>query len=163
MKRLILILFLISLPLYLVISLYFLDKVYFLCPIEYKTDIIIRNDNRGEGYFGARRNGNRLHQGVDFFAETGVPVRASCFGMVITVSESPGMGKYIVLKHAYGITTLYGHLSKIFITHHQLIRQGQIIGSVGKTGNANHPVVQSHLHFEVRKNNIPVDPLGYLE
>ncbi len=125
--------------------------------------MIIRNDSRGEGFFGANRNGGRLHQGVDLFAEAGVPVRASCLGLVIAASENNGMGKFIVLRHPHGITTIYGHLSKIFVTNYQVLRQGQIIGSVGKTGNANHPAIQPHLHFEVRKNNIPVDPLGYLE
>ena len=161
MKKILLFLLLV-LPVYLFISLYFVDKNYFLCPIEYKTDMVIRNDSRGNGSFAAELNGRRIHEGIDLFAEIGSPVKASRSGMVIAAKKARGMGNYIILRHPSNTITIYGHLSKIYVRRNQLIRQGDVIGSVGKTGNANYRDIQPHLHFEVRKNGVPEDPLQYL-
>jgi murein DD-endopeptidase MepM/ murein hydrolase activator NlpD len=168
MKKVFLIL-LFVLPVYLVLSLFFLDKYSFLCPIEYSGDMVIRNDSRGEGFFSAKRSGNRVHEGIDLFAEEGSPVLASRFGFVIVSrrieekEKKTGSGNYIVLRHPGGITTVYAHLSKVYVNKYRFVSQGQIIGRVGKTGNANYPDIHAHLHFEVRKNGIPQDPLDYLE
>jgi murein DD-endopeptidase MepM/ murein hydrolase activator NlpD len=162
MKK-ILIFLLIILPLSFLASLYFLDKHYFICPIAYPQDIIIRSDGRGDGFFGAERNGNRLHQGVDFLAKVGTPVLASRSGIVIAATQNRGMGKYVIIKHSGGLISIYGHLSQIYVHKYQYIRQGDIIGSVGKTGNANYRGIQPHLHFEIRKQGIPQNPLEYLE
>ena len=162
MKKIFLFL-LIILPIYFLISLYFLDRVYFLCPIEYKRDIIIRSDNRGNGFFGAERNGKRIHQGLDLFAEIGTPVLASRSGRVAAAAQNNGIGKFVIIKHPDSIATIYGHLSEIFVKKNQFVRQGEIIGSVGKTGNANFRDIQPHLHFEVKRNGIPLDPLSYLK
>jgi murein DD-endopeptidase MepM/ murein hydrolase activator NlpD len=161
MKKVLLFL-LVILPIYLLISLYFLDKHYFLCPIEYKSDILIRCDSRGDGFFASRRSGNRTHEGIDLFAEMSSPVLAARSGRVIAARENRGMGKYIIIRHPDNITTIYGHLSKISVAQHKFVRQGEIIGEVGKTGNANYRDIQPHLHFEVRKGGIPQDPLEYL-
>ncbi len=161
MKRILLFLLLV-LPVYLLVSLYFLDKHYFLCPIDYKRDAIIRCDTWGEGFFASKRKGNRLHDGLDLFAEIGTSVKASRSGIVIAARKSRGMGNYIIIRHPGNIITIYGHLSNIYVHRHKFVRQGEIIGSVGKTGNANHPNIQPHLHFEVRKDSIPQDPLEYL-
>jgi murein DD-endopeptidase MepM/ murein hydrolase activator NlpD len=161
-KKILLFLF-IALPVYLIISIHFLDKTYFLCPIEYQRDIVIRCDSRGNGFFGADRNGNRLHQGIDLFAEVGTPVLASRSGIVIAARRSRGMGNYVILRHPGGITTIYGHLSRFNVNKNEFVRQGQIIGAVGKTGNANYRNIQPHLHLEVRKNGVPQEPLEYLE
>lgn len=162
MKKILLFL-LIIIPIFLLVSLYFLDKSYFLCPIEYKNDIIIRCDSRGDGLFAAERNGNRFHEGVDLYAPVGTPVYASRSGKVISAKRSRGMGNYIIIRHAGDIITIYGHLSKIYIAFGEFVRQGDIIGAVGKTGNADFRDIQPHLHFEVRKNGIPQDPLEYLQ
>jgi len=159
----ILIAILIVLAVYFIAQFYFLDKCYFLCPIEYKQNIIIRNDSRGDGYFAANRRGKRIHQGVDLLAEIGTPVFASRLGVIKSAKENRGMGKFVVIQHSGGIYTIYGHLSKIYVVKNQLVRQNDIIGAVGKTGNANHPAMQPHLHFEVRKNGVPEDPLDYLD
>jgi len=153
---------LIILPAYLILSLSFLDKDYFLCPIRYKSDIIIRCDNYGEGFFAATRRGRRIHEGVDLMAEIGTPVLASRSGVVVSARKSHGMGNYIVIKHEGHLISIYGHLSALFAAKNQLVRQGEVIGAVGKTGNANYRNIQPHLHFEIRKNGIPQDPLGYL-
>lgn len=162
MKKIILLAFLVILPIYLFLSLYFLDKCYFFCPVEYKREIIIRSDDYGDGFFGAKRSGNRLHQGLDLFAEVGTPVLAARSGEVIAVSSNNGMGKYVIVRHPGGITTIYGHLSQIFAFKGQFVRQGQVIGAVGKTGNADNKNMRPHLHLEVRKNNIHQDPWEYL-
>lgn len=162
MKKILLFL-LITLPVYLGLSLYFLDKHYFLCPIEYKGDAVIRYDSRGDGLFGSARNGNRLHEGIDFFAKIGTPVLTVRSGKVIKATKNKGMGNYIVIRHSGNIITIYGHLAEICVTQNKFVRQGDIIGRVGKTGNANYPDIQPHLHFEIRKNGIPQDPMEYLE
>ena len=124
--------------------------------------MVIRNDIRGDGIFGADRSGNRLHQGVDLLAELGTPVYASRKGVVLAAEKNHGMGNYVKIKHGQGIVTLYGHLSRIYVYKNEAVRQSQVIGCVGKTGNANTPGILPHLHFEVRKDGIPSDPLEYL-
>jgi len=162
MKKVLLFL-LIILPIYLVWSLNFLDRSYFISPIEYKRDIVIRSDGRGDGLFAAERSGRRMHQGLDLLAPIDTPVLAIRAGRVIRATQNNGMGKYVIIQHPDNITTLYGHLSKIFVNENKFVRQGDIIGAVGKTGNANYPGIQPHLHFEVRDKGVPLDPLDYLE
>ena len=72
------------------------------------------------------------------------------------------MGKYIIIRHRDNIITIYGHLGNIFVGKNDYVRQGQVIGSVGKTGNARAAAILAHLHFEIRKNGIPLDPLEYI-
>jgi murein DD-endopeptidase MepM/ murein hydrolase activator NlpD len=140
-----------------------LDKHCFLCPIEYKRGIIIRSDRWGEGVFAAPRRGQRVHNGVDLFAEVGTPVLASRSGkVVIATNQEKGMGLYVVISHSGGLSTLYGHLSKILVEKNGFVRQGDVIGFVGKTGNADAPEMQPHLHFEIRNNGFLEDPLNYL-
>jgi murein DD-endopeptidase MepM/ murein hydrolase activator NlpD len=161
MKKILLFILLIFI-IYLAFSLYFMDKHYFLCPIKYPGDFIIRSDAMGDGFFRTPRSGRRMHQGVDLLAEVGEPVLAVRSGLVIQAKKNKGMGNYIVLRHSPSLTTIYGHLLKICVREHQFVRQGDIIGLVGKTGNANYSNMQAHLHCEIRKNNIPQDPLQYL-
>lgn len=160
---------LIILPFYLLASLYFIDRHYFLCPVEYKRDTVIRSDMRGNGFFGTSRNGKRLHEGVDLLAEIGTPVLAARSGrvtvsrVIINKDSRTGSGNYIILQHPGNLATVYAHLLEVYVRENDFVRQGQIIGRVGKTGNANYRDIQPHLHFEVRKNGIPEDPLEYLE
>jgi len=161
MKKLLLII-LIFFILIVSISIYFLDKYYFIPPIEYKRDLIIRSDSYGEGFFAANRSGRRLHNGIDLLAEIGTPVLASRTGMVITATSRRGMGNYVVLRHPGNISTIYGHLSRICVAKGNIVRQGDMIGRVGKTGNAGYKGILPHLHFEVRKNGVPEDPMEYL-
>ncbi len=158
-----------GLAVYLIINLYYLDRHYFLCPIEYKNDIIIRSDTRGDGSFYAGRNGRRVHEGVDFFAQIGTPVVAARSGRValsraiINKNIQTGSGNYIILKHPGNLITVYAHLLEVYVRKNNFVRQGQLIGRVGKTGNANYRDMQPHLHFEIRKNGMPQDPLDYLQ
>lgn len=155
---------LILLPLYFLVVFSFLDKSYFLCPIACKRDYIIRNDARGDGFFFARRgNGSRLHAGIDLLADIGTPVMACRLGKVISATQTKGMGNHVIIRHMDGLVTVYGHLHQIFVRENQFVRQGEIIGSVGKTGNANYSDMQPHLHLELRKGGVPQDPFEYLE
>ncbi|MFH1888813.1 MAG: M23 family metallopeptidase [Candidatus Omnitrophota bacterium] len=167
--RRILIVLLFIMPVALSFSLYFLDKEYLLCPIEYRYDAVIRSDSRGDGEFAAKRNGNRIHEGVDLLAETGTPVRAARSGIVIVSrvienkNKRRGSGNYIIIGHPGGITTTYAHLSEVYVGKNRFIRQGEIIGRVGKTGNANYPDIRAHLHFEVKEGGVARDPLEYFK
>jgi len=154
---------LIILPLGLAAAFYFMDKSYFLCPIEYQRDIVIRSDGRGDGFFGAERSGRRLHEGIDLYASVGTPVLAARSGRVIAARHSRGMGNFVIIRHWGNITTVYGHLSKIYVKKGQFVRQGHVVGAVGKTGNANYRGIMPHLHFEARKGCVPEDPLTYLQ
>jgi murein DD-endopeptidase MepM/ murein hydrolase activator NlpD len=158
-----LLLILVALPTYLVASISSLDKRYFLCPIPYPWDMVIRSDARGEGFFAAKRSGKRMHNGIDLAADIGTAVLACRAGRAHTAVQPRGMGNYVVISHADGMSTLYGHLSRIDVADGVFVRQGQVIGRVGKTGNADHPQMRAHLHFEVKKDEVYRDPLEYLE
>jgi murein DD-endopeptidase MepM/ murein hydrolase activator NlpD len=162
MKKIFLFL-LIALAVYLAGTFYYMDRVYFFCPVKYEGDILIRSDRHGNGYFAAQRSGRRLHKGIDLFAEVGEPVYASRSGKVVSARQNKGMGKYIIIRHRGRLMTIYGHLSEIGVKKGCFVRQGDFIGRVGKTGNARLRDIQPHLHFEVRKNGMPEDPLEYLQ
>ncbi len=96
----------------------------------------------------------KYHEGIDLKQRYGAPVRAACDGKVIFAGWAEGYGKLIILKHHKEYTTYYGHLSKIRVKRGQWVYKGQIIGNVGTTGWTTGP----HLHFEVRKNGVPISP-----
>jgi murein DD-endopeptidase MepM/ murein hydrolase activator NlpD len=141
---------------------YFLDRSYFFSPIYLSGEVPIRDDAYGEGDFGAKRNGRRLHLGVDILATVGTPVYAAKCGLVINAETNRGMGKYVEILHRDGLVTIYGHLSRIDVYQGQRVCQGDKIGEVGKTGNARNRLILPHLHLEVRKFGIPQDPMFYL-
>jgi murein DD-endopeptidase MepM/ murein hydrolase activator NlpD len=100
----------------------------------------------------------RLHAGIDISAPTGTPIRAADSGRVAIAGWTGGYGQYTCIQHTGSMSTCYGHQSRIGVSSGQGVRQGQVIGAVGNTGNSTGP----HLHFEVRINGNPVDPMGYL-
>ncbi|HTZ11968.1 MAG TPA: M23 family metallopeptidase [Candidatus Margulisiibacteriota bacterium] len=154
---------LILLPVYFALSLYYLDKEAFFCPVIYRRDFTIRMDSRGDGIFASERSGSRTHKGLDLAAQVGTPVFACRSGRVVAARQNNGMGKFIIIDHGYDFTTLYGHLSAIYVKENQLVRQGEIIGAVGKTGNANYKEMLPHLHLEIRIKGVHQNPLDYLE
>ena len=157
-------LFYLVLIFWFVFEFYFLDKLDFICPIGYKQDIVIRKDTRGNGEFASPRNGRRLHNGIDLLTPTGTSVRAVKSGEVINAEFNKGLGNYIEIMHPDGLVSIYGHLNTIEVKRGQYVQQAAVLGTVGKTGNADHPRILPHLHFELRKNNIPQDPFsGYLK
>jgi murein DD-endopeptidase MepM/ murein hydrolase activator NlpD len=116
-----------------------------------------------ESGFGGRRNpfgGNsyEFHSGQDIDAATGDPVVAGASGKVAFVGWQNGYGQLIVVDHGGGLTTRYGHLSHIDVAQGQTIERSQFIGRVGSTGRSTGP----HLHYEIRINDEPVNPLRYL-
>jgi murein DD-endopeptidase MepM/ murein hydrolase activator NlpD len=100
----------------------------------------------------------RMHEGIDIAAATGTPIRAAAAGRVVYAGWMSGYGNLVAIDHGGGVSTAYGHQSSIGVGNGQLVSQGQTIGYVGCTGHCFGP----HLHFEVRVNGTPVDPLGYL-
>src|SRR3954453_15521025 len=103
----------------------------------------------------------RLHAGVDIAVGAGTPIRAAAAGTVAFTqpeASSGGYGNYTCVNHGGGISTCYAHQSRFGTTSGAHVSQGQVIGYVGNTGHS----FGSHLHFEVRINGAPVDPMGYL-
>jgi len=100
----------------------------------------------------------QLHSGVDIGADYGVPITASADGSVIYAGWYGGYGYAIIIDHGGGWSTLYAHCSAMYVSANQPVRQGQVIGAIGATGWATGP----HLHFEIRRNGVPLDPLSKL-
>ena len=110
--------------------------------------------------FGPRRVaiGSSNHQGIDISAPHGTPVIAADGGEVIFVGWSGGFGNLIRIRHDNGHVTYYAHLSSMAVSVGQRVYRGQFLGGVGMTGTAS----GNHLHFEIRINGTPVDPLPFL-
>lgn len=100
----------------------------------------------------------RMHNGVDLTAPTGTKIYAAGDGKVTRAEHSAnGLGKNVIIDHGYSYKTVYAHLSKILVEDGQNVKRGDVIGLVGMTGLATCP----HLHYEVRKNDSPVNPVNY--
>lgn len=99
----------------------------------------------------------RLHAGVDIAVPAGTPIRAAKAGRIVLAAPTSGYGNYTCIDHGGGLSTCYAHQSRYAITSGS-VSQGQVIGYVGCTGHC----YGDHLHFEVRVNGAPVDPMGYL-
>jgi murein DD-endopeptidase MepM/ murein hydrolase activator NlpD len=100
----------------------------------------------------------RLHAGVDIAVPAGTAIRAAASGTVAMAGWMGGYGQYTCIQHGGGVATCYAHQSSIGVSSGQHVKQGQVIGAVGCTGHC----FGDHLHFEVRINGSPVDPMGYL-
>jgi murein DD-endopeptidase MepM/ murein hydrolase activator NlpD len=119
---------------------------------------VLRHDVKGDGAYHAPRSGDRQHRGIDLAAPLGSPVRAIRSGHVVRVERHRGLGRFVELKHAGGLRSLYGHLSEAHVTAGERVVQGQPIGTVGKTGNARHPLIEPHVHLEVVRWGEWIDP-----
>lgn len=114
-------------------------------------------------YFGPRDSimgyaGLERHTGIDIPAPTGTPVYSATDGVVLSSGWNGGYGKAVVIQYTNNITIIYGHNSSLVATAGQRVSKGQIISLIGSTGYSTGP----HLHFEVRVNGVPVNPLPYL-
>jgi murein DD-endopeptidase MepM/ murein hydrolase activator NlpD len=128
-----------------------------VAPIDVEP-LTIRQDAKGDGRFFAPRSGNRRHRGIDLVAALGNPVRAIRSGTVAEVGLHRGLGHFIELEHRGGLHSRYAHLEEVAVRVGQRVRQGQVIGTVGKTGNAKHEWITPHLHLEVLSNGQPINP-----
>ncbi len=112
--------------------------------------------------FGIRKSpyGGRekMHEGLDIANHPGTPIRAPADGLVSFSDGKPGYGQTVILDHGYGIETWYGHARKLLVSRGQKIRRGDRIALLGDSGRSTGP----HLHYEVRVNGTPVDPLSYI-
>ncbi len=114
-------------------------------------------------YFGTRMDPfykvRKFHEGMDFSASIGTEVYATGNGTIITsgMDIGGGYGNEIIIDHGYNYQTVYAHLSRIFVKPGQTILRGQIIGYVGNSGKSTSP----HLHYEVRKNGIAINPIYF--
>ncbi len=101
---------------------------------------------------------NKFHKGIDFTAPKGTAIQATGNGVVKRVQKKKhGYGKNIIIDHGFGYTTLYAHMAEINVKKGQKVTKGQQIGTIGNTGTSTAP----HLHYEVRINNRPVNPVDY--
>jgi murein DD-endopeptidase MepM/ murein hydrolase activator NlpD len=103
----------------------------------------------GEGEF---------HTGVDISANYGTPVRATADGVVIEAREDAGYGRLVVVDHGFGVTSWYAHLSSFTVLPGSRVKRGDVIGYVGVSGRTTGP----HVHYEVRINGAPVNPMRFL-
>lgn len=100
----------------------------------------------------------QFHEGVDIANRPGTPVVAPADGVVARCTNSFGFGLTVEINHGYGIRTVYGHLFRAYVSVGQTVRRGDRIGTVGASGKATGP----HLHYEVRLNDVPMNPMSYI-
>lgn len=104
-------------------------------------------------------NGNKaFHEGLDFTADTGTPIRAAADGIVSTAERTPDYGNIVKIDHGSGLETRYAHASVLLVKPGERVVKGQIVAQVGSTGRSTGP----HLHYEIRLNGNALDPRKYL-
>lgn len=112
--------------------------------------------------FGTRRDpitgGHRRHEGLDFAGPRGTPILSTGDGVVTQAGWHSGYGQSVTIRHAFGIETLYAHMSKIRVKEGQRVSRGNRIGDMGSTGRS----TGTHLHYEVHVGNKPVNPMTYV-
>ncbi len=113
--------------------------------------------------FGWRRNPvsgrNTMHEGLDFVAPRGAPIRAASGGLVVRAGTQHGYGKMVEIDHGNGLRTRYAHASSLLVKAGDIVRQGDLIARVGSTGRS----TGSHLHFEIRMADYPLDPMLFIQ
>lgn len=131
------------------------DKVPFAQPVQASV--------RRTSGFGYRRDpirgGNRLHAGMDWAGAYGTPIYASADGVVTHAGWQSGYGRLVKIEHAFGIETRFAHLSKMTVEVGQRVSRGDLIGGMGNSGRS----TGTHLHYEVRVNGEPVNPMTYIK
>ncbi|MBP9674698.1 MAG: M23 family metallopeptidase [Bacteriovoracaceae bacterium] len=100
----------------------------------------------------------KMHEGLDIAAPSGTKIFAPANGVVVFAGNKSGFGRFLNLDHGYGMETLFAHSSKLYVKAGDMIERGQLIASIGSTGSSTGP----HLHYEVRVNGVPVDPLFFI-
>lgn len=120
-------------------------------------------EGRLSSRFGPRRlpfeKRARQHSGLDLAAPKGTPIKAAGAGQVLSIGWRGAYGRVVEIDHGQGLTTIYAHMDKYIVKKGQAVAAGQNIGQVGNTGRSTGP----HLHFEVRVNDLPIDPLEFVK
>ena len=113
--------------------------------------------------YGTRRdprNGRlKFHAGLDIAAPTGTIIRASGDGVVNFAGWRDAYGRMVIIDHGYGMVSRYAHASRLLVEEGERVTRGQIIARVGATGRTTGP----HLHYEIHKNGVAVNPIRYME
>lgn len=135
----------------------YVNRAEFVAPLGL-APLTVRHDAKGSGHYGARRSGSRVHAGVDLLAKIGEPVYAIRSGRVREARYHRGLGYFCEVDHGEGFSSLYAHLSRLDVRRGMRVRQGQLLGAVGKSGNARSKWVAAHLHFELRRQGQAFDP-----
>lgn len=133
-----------------------INSIPSICPIAKKD---LRHIGSGFGYrMHPILHVMKMHTGVDLSADRGTPIYATGDGIVIRAdASSGGYGNCIRINHGYNYITVYAHTSKMLVRPGEVVKRGQLIGLVGSTGRSTGP----HLHYEVRINNKPVNPVNF--
>ena len=113
---------------------------------------------RGVLYARFGRKGKTPHDGIDLSAPAGTPVRTAGEGTVLFAGPQQGYGLLVIVEHTRGLVTVYAHNRDLRVRTGQTVREGQVLATVGESGKTSGP----HLHFEVRQDGAPVDPLKML-
>lgn len=100
----------------------------------------------------------KMHEGLDVGAKPGTPIFAPADGIVIYSGTKPGFGNTLSIDHGYGLETIYAHAKSLKVKKGKYLKRGDLIAEVGNTGYSTGP----HLHYEIRINGIPIDPLFYI-
>jgi len=116
------------------------------------------NPTRGKMSSPYGRRWGKTHTGIDIAAPKGTPIKASDGGTVVFAGTQNGYGKLIIIDHKNGYKTYYGHCSSLVAKKGQKVAKGTVVAKVGSTGRS----TGNHLHFEVRKNNVPLNPSKYV-
>ncbi|WP_303180279.1 M23 family metallopeptidase [uncultured Butyricimonas sp.] len=99
----------------------------------------------------------KFHAGMDFTGAIGTPIYATGNGLVVESQFDKGYGRHVIIDHGFSYKTMYAHLEKIVVKKGQTVKRGDVIGYLGNSGLSTGP----HLHYEVRKNEKPVDPINF--
>jgi murein DD-endopeptidase MepM/ murein hydrolase activator NlpD len=122
----------------------------------------VRSNFRLTSGFGYRRDpingGRRLHAGTDFAGPRGTPIHATGDGTVIFAGRQSGYGLMVEIRHPFGITTRYAHMSRLTVSEGERVSRGDRIGDMGNTGRS----TGTHLHYEVRRSGDPVNPMTFI-
>ena len=139
------------------------SNIEYILDLEFYDGIaFLSNPSKGgylSSYFGEVR-AKSVHKGIDIAKNLGASVNASLDGKVIKAGyNNGGYGNLIVIQHGNNMKTYYAHLNEIYVNVGDIVKKAEIIGTVGSTGNSTGP----HLHFELRVDTQPVDPVKYIQ
>jgi murein DD-endopeptidase MepM/ murein hydrolase activator NlpD len=137
-------------------------NIYRMAAEQLPFSMPVRSNFRFSSGFGYRtdpiRGGRRFHAGTDFAGPRGTPIHTTGDGVVVFAGRQSGYGLMVEIRHPFGLTTRYAHLSRIRVSEGERVSRGDRIGDMGSTGRS----TGSHLHYEVRRNGDPVNPMTFI-